>query len=113
MEQLRRASQREELIDVMSEQDRTPWTFNSAAEQIGGNQFEDVSGQLPSASEWWRAQEPPVRVRLRGKRAAPTAPPEDSDEELIPDAGSEPASSSRRRPRTQQATFVDAVQGSN
>ena len=93
-------------------------TFNRVAEQIGGNQFEDVSGQLPSASEWWRAQEPteetpPVRVRLRGKRAAPTAPPEDSDEELILDAGSEPASSSRRRPRTQQATFVDAVQGSN
>ncbi|CAE7224831.1 RE1 [Symbiodinium sp. KB8] len=114
----RRASQREELIDVMAEQDRTPWTFNRVAEQIGGNQFEDVSGQLPSTSEWWRAQEPteeapPVRVRFRGKRAATAAPPEDSDEELIPDAGREPASSSRRRPRTQQASFVDAVQGSS
>ena len=118
VEQLRRASQREELIDVMAEQDRTPWTFNRVAEQIGGNQFEDVSGQLPSTSEWWRAQEPteeapPVRVRFRGKRAATAAPPEDSDEELIPDAGREPASSSRRRPRTQQASFVDAVQGSS
>ena len=118
VEQLRRASQREELIDVMSEQDRTPWTFNRVAEQIGGNQFEDVSRHQPSESEWWRAKEPteeapPIRIRIRGKRAAVAAPAEDSDEELIPDAGSEPSSSSRRRPRTHRASFVDAIKGSN
>ena len=38
VEQLRRASQREELVEALTEQDRTPWTYTRVAEQIGGNQ---------------------------------------------------------------------------
>ena len=121
VEQLRRASQREELVEALTEQDRTPWTYTRVAEQIGGNQYEDVSSNQPSANEWWRAQEPteeaqPARFRFRGKRAAAAAPTVDSDEELIPDDGREPASGSRSRPRARQsgqASFSEAIEGSN
>ncbi|CAE7273716.1 RE1 [Symbiodinium sp. CCMP2592] len=119
VEQLRRASQREELVESLAEQDRTPWTYSKVAEQIGGNQYEDLTRHQPSVPEWWRAQDPaeetqPVRTRFRGKRAAVTSPVQDSDEELIPDAGREPASSSRSRPRTHppgQASFQETLTG--
>ena len=104
VEQLRRASQREELVESLADQDATPWSFNRVSEQIGGNQYEDVSGSRPSDDEWWRAQEPeeeqqPTRYRLRRKRPAQQAPENDSDEELIPDDARTPSASSRQRPR--------------
>eukprot|EP00439_Symbiodinium_sp_Y106_P044061 s3557_g5.t1 len=99
-EQLRRASEREELLESLVEGQRsTPWTFTKVAEEIGGNQYQDLTQDLPSVTEWQRAQdleeeEPPRRMRVRGKRPGPgQAPPsrdpeelphDDSDEELIP-----------------------------
>ena len=99
-EQLRRASEREELLESLTEGNRaTPWTFTKVAEEIGGNQYQDVSQDIPSTAEWQRAQdideeEPPSRMRIRGKRPGPEPargsqdpeelPHEDSDEELIP-----------------------------
>ena len=99
-EQLRRASEREELLESLVEGQRsTPWTFTKVAEEIGGNQYQDLTQDLPSVNEWQRAQdleeeEPPRRIRVRGKRPGPgQAPPsrdpeelphDDSDEELIP-----------------------------
>ena len=53
-EQLRRASPREELIEALStsrNQDPTPWTFQRVVEEIGGNQYEDISGEQPGPSE--------------------------------------------------------------
>eukprot|EP00439_Symbiodinium_sp_Y106_P029505 s2527_g3.t1 len=87
VEQLRRASPREELVETLVQGDATPWTFTRVAEQIGGNQFEDVSSDSPHLEEWLRAQEPeeeqqPVRRRLRSKRPAPAL--EEIDSELIP-----------------------------
>ena len=104
VEQLRRASPREELVESLVEHDRTPWSFTRVAEQIGGNQFEDVSEQRPSEREWWRSQDvtqeaPPTRHRFRGKRAAAAPVVEDSEEELIPAEERTPATSSRQRPR--------------
>ena len=104
VEQLRRASQREELVESMLEHDQTPWNFRRIAEQIGGNQYQDVTGERPDDTEWWRAQDAsleqrPARYRIRGKRPAVAPPPEDSDEELIPDDERTPATSSRQRPR--------------
>ena len=106
-EQLRRASPREELVEAVTERQPTPWTFSRVAEQLGGNQFEDVSGHRPSLEEWRRAQDPqeevqpvrernalPVRHRFRGKR--PALEDYSEDEEMIPDEPS--ASSSSRRP---------------
>ncbi|CAE7498754.1 unnamed protein product, partial [Symbiodinium sp. CCMP2456] len=58
-EQLRRASTREEVVEALSEphQQQTPWTFQTVAQQIGGNRFEDITEQ-PDATEWNRAQHP-------------------------------------------------------
>ncbi|CAE7275475.1 unnamed protein product [Symbiodinium sp. CCMP2456] len=90
VEQLRRASPREELVEALSTQDNTPWVFTKVAEQIGGNQFEDASQDSPQLEEWWRAQNPeeeiqPARRRITEKRSAPPRATEDSDEELVPD----------------------------
>ena len=74
-EQLRRATQREELLEAMAEPStqQTPWTFHSVAEEIGGNRFEDISSDLPNIQEWNRAQQveeevQPTRFRARHKR---------------------------------------------
>ncbi|OLQ04719.1 Retrovirus-related Pol polyprotein from transposon TNT 1-94 [Symbiodinium microadriaticum] len=75
----RPASPREELLESLAASnhgDGTPWTFNRLAEEIGGNRFEDITGERPTTPEWHRAQNPdeeapPPRFRVRGKRAAP------------------------------------------
>eukprot|EP00439_Symbiodinium_sp_Y106_P032777 s3772_g3.t3 len=88
-EQLRRASQREELVEALTEShnQQTPWTFQTVAQQIGGNRYEDISAQ-PDPSEWHRAQQPeeevqPARRRIRSKRGPEQqAAPEDEEMEL-------------------------------
>ena len=85
-EHLRHASPREELIESLTSQEqRVPWTFHRVAQEIGGNQYEDLSQQaIPSAGEWRRAQDPtqeeqPVRYRMSQKRPPP--PPEGDHQE--------------------------------
>ena len=109
-EQLRRATQREELLESLADagQQRLSWTFHSVADAIGGTRYEDISGELPSASEWNRAQQPeeeqqPVRHRLRRKQApGPSGegrhPME--EEEVFPPELMEPASAERQRSRS-------------
>eukprot|EP00439_Symbiodinium_sp_Y106_P024975 s3776_g3.t1 len=68
-EQLRPASQREELLDSFSQEQATPWTYTKLAAEIGGNQFEDISEEIPPEAEWLRAQDvtqeiPPSRTRV-------------------------------------------------
>ena len=89
-EQLRRASEREELLEAVARdqgRDPTPWTFTRLASEIGGNQFEDVSEEGPTDEEWYRAQDvqeevPPVRFRMRGKRAEPEPRSVEDDEDM-------------------------------
>ncbi|OLQ14156.1 hypothetical protein AK812_SmicGene1722 [Symbiodinium microadriaticum] len=76
-EQLRRATDREELMEALSSKsgEATPWTFKAVASEIGGNRYEDISTEVPPVAEWNRAQRieeeaPPVRHRVRGKRPA-------------------------------------------
>ena len=105
-EQLRPASPREELLESLASSTPgggTPWTFNRLAEEIGGNRFEDISGERPTPPEWHRAQNPaeeapPPRFRVRGKRASPE---EAEDVELEPnEQEAEPSQPSRpSRPR--------------
>ncbi|CAE7675497.1 GIP [Symbiodinium sp. CCMP2592] len=99
-EQLRPASQREELVESLATSDQTPWTYTRLAEEIGGSQYEDISAEVPSEQEWQRAQDvqeevSPPRTRIRGKRAAPI-PDEDLDLE-DPDAGEPSQPSNIRR----------------
>ncbi|CAE7272397.1 RE1, partial [Symbiodinium sp. CCMP2456] len=75
-EQLRPASQREELVESLATDDQTPWTYTRLAEEIGGTQYEDISEEVPTPNEWQRAQDQaeevlPRRSRIRGKRPAP------------------------------------------
>ena len=104
-EQLRPASDREELLDALARDNgelQTPWTFTKLSEELGGNQFLDVTNEIPSEQEWVRAQDveaeaPPPRFRFRGKRAAP----EPVDEELLEqDEGAEVSQGSRARSST-------------
>ena len=99
-EQLRPASQRDELLETLAKdhgEPDTPWTFTKLAEEIGGNQFQDITDEVPDDREWLRAQDReqevvPVRFRFRGKRAAPEPV---ADEELDQAEGAEASSSSR------------------
>ena len=91
-EQLRPASDREELLEALSEDSGTPWTFTKLADQIGRNQYEDISQELPDAAEWHRAQDSrqelqPVRQRITSKRAAPAPAGEDEMSERDETAG--------------------------
>ena len=116
-EQLRPASPREELLESLAASnhgDGTPWTFNRLAEEIGGNRFEDITGERPTTPEWHRAQNPeeeapPPRFRVRGKRAAPE---EAEDAVLEPDdeeaEASQPSRPSRPRLAGQGHTQEDA-----
>ena len=55
VEQLRHATQREQLLEHLSHEDekKAPWTFQRLTEGLGGNEYEDISqdGGPPSTSE--------------------------------------------------------------
>ncbi|OLP78279.1 hypothetical protein AK812_SmicGene41561 [Symbiodinium microadriaticum] len=110
-EQLRHASEREELLEGLARdhgEEETPWTFTKVAEEIGGNQYQDISNEKPDDREWSRSQNiqeeaPPVRYRFRGKRAEP----EPADEIMRePEERSQPSQPSRPRVH-QAANFTD------
>ena len=42
-EHLRHASNREELLEALTEEKPLPWTYNRVVEQIGVNQYEDLT----------------------------------------------------------------------
>ena len=107
-EQLRPASQREELLESLSQQDATPWTYVKVAQEIGGSQYEDIAQEVPDLDEWRRAQDctqetPPVRHRIRAKRPISGDPEPSAEEDQPmqenPDEAHPEGSSSSRRPR--------------
>ena len=108
-EQLRPASSREELVEALAEDKQVPWTYTRVAEQIGGNQFEDISDERPSSSEWCRAQDAteedqPARFRIRTKRPEECPGPEDME-----DTGSAPSQpAQRQRLQEPEATSSEA-----
>ena len=112
-EQLRRASPKEELVEALSEGSQaTPWTFTRVAEEIGGNKYQDITSEVPSDTEWRRAQdvdleEPPVRYRLRRKRPEPEVAEDMDDEEAA-----QPSSPSRPRGRSARPSGHWCAEGS-
>ncbi|OLQ06318.1 Retrovirus-related Pol polyprotein from transposon TNT 1-94 [Symbiodinium microadriaticum] len=105
-EQLRRATQREELLESMSDpgQQKLSWTFHSVADAIGGTRYEDISGELPSTTEWNRAQLPeeehqPARHRLRQKQP-PSSLGGKMEEDNDPDFHDAPGAASTARNRS-------------
>ena len=82
-EQLRHASEKEQLIEELRAEVPQTWDFPKVAEELGGNDFEDWTA-VPPEEEWHRANDPQHEwqpsVRQRGKRCKP---PEEED---IPEA---------------------------
>ena len=109
-EQLRRASERESLIEELSTDSRVPWTFTKVATEIGGNQFQDVSGEAPDEEEWNRAQDPQlvpppsIQHRVRGKRPGP------QPETGAGEADRPPAQRPRQQDNEQMALFAEKWQ---
>ena len=106
-EQLRRATEREELLEGLSEpsSQATPWTFHTVAEQVGGNKFEDISKEVPDVTEWQRAQRPeeeiqPTRFRVRRKRPATELSRAEKFEEIDIGPEEEPGEAARGRSRS-------------
>ena len=104
-EQLRHASQREILIDELHSEDPTPWEFTKVSRQLGGNDFDDISMEVPTEEEWRRAgdaaHEWQPHVRLRGKRSAPVDVDNEIDMDLMEEFPEFPErdQSSSSRPR--------------
>ena len=117
-EQLRRATEREEILEGMSAQagQPTPWTFTQVAENLGGNQFQDATTDVPALQEWRRAQEAteasqPSRLRIRQKRPAPPMSGLDAggDSEMRPEA--EPEATPLQRPRLEPQGQESGLRG--
>ncbi len=73
-EQLRPATSKETLLNELVADQHEDWDFQRVAQELGGNEFEDVSMDVPDLPEWMRAQDPrhewqPLS-RCRSKRSA-------------------------------------------
>ena len=57
-EQLRPATSKETLLNELTADPQEDWDFQRVAQELGGNEFEDVSMDVPDLPEWMRAQDP-------------------------------------------------------
>ena len=119
-EQLRRATEREELIEGLSDpaQQRLSWTYHTVAKEIGGNRFEDISSEAPSQEEWvilkkrpsqYDTDCAPSEARQQNRRRSPWMRME---QQSLPHEGLEsvPARGAEDRRRS-QATLNDLPPG--
>ena len=110
-EQLRRASEREVILDSLHRPEgETPWTFPKVVEELGGHDYDDLT-DAPEDMEWERAGNPLEECqpthRHRTKRPA-TSMPESSAFERA-----QPSSRTTTRPRVTSTSepnigFVEA-----
>ena len=103
VEQLRPASKREELLEHLGndEDSKVPWTFPRVVQELGGNEYEDVTTEMPTEEDWHTAQDPtqvaPPVIRHRYKRSVEdtmTGRKVDAPEGTVRQRVSGPASSS-------------------
>ena len=61
-EQLRRASSREELLEHIADpqNEDAPWNFPRVAAELGGNEYWDISQDVPAEEDWEMAQDPVI-----------------------------------------------------
>ena len=93
VEQLRHASQREQLLEELHEPEVQPWDFPRVAKELGGNDYDDLSGDVPTEAEWMRANDPEQEQQPSKKFRTQSRPP-------VGQQGSGAASSSRARSRS-------------
>ncbi|CAL1171479.1 unnamed protein product [Cladocopium goreaui] len=74
-EQLRPASEREELLEFLGnpEENKAPWNFTRVASALGGNEMDDITGEIPDLATWQRDQQNLVRQnpKVSEKRLTP------------------------------------------
>ena len=77
-EQLRKASEKETLLSELEANHYEDWDFHRVAQELGGNEYLDVSSEIPDEQEWQRAQDPTMEWqpthRCRGKKSDPERP---------------------------------------
>ena len=102
-EQLRRASEREVIMTELHDQEpATSWSFPKVANELGGNEFEDLS-EKPDEMEWERAQDaqqewqPTCRYRQKG-------PPQGPSRSSPPTHPTHSSQNRSRSPRTTEPT---------
>ena len=62
VEQLRPASDREERLEHLGEgEPEVPWTFPRITQELGGNEYEDVSMEVPEQEDWEAAPWPKIQ----------------------------------------------------
>ena len=72
VEQLRPATRREHLVHELSLEnpDKTvPWTFPRVAAELGGNEYEDLTDDVPEEQEWEDSQDPTQRIPVQQKNS--------------------------------------------
>ena len=74
LEQLRPATERETILAELDRDAHEDWDFQKVARELGGNEFLDVSAEVPTPQEWEHDQDPthvwqPL-TRCNRKRAA-------------------------------------------
>ena len=90
-QQLRRASVREEALELLTNPPDLPWTFTKLTEDLSKHYYEDVTGDVPELPEFERAvDEETIRPykRIRHKAYVPECPPPtrpsvDEDDDML------------------------------
>ena len=116
VEQLRPATDREVILAELQRGTYEDWTFQQVAKELGGNEYDDVSAEIPDLPEWLRSQDPQQEwqpsVRCRSKTSAVGPQPADTTQSSsssrrtrsrtpIPRDEPEPAEPPTRRARTE------------
>ena len=125
-EQLRHASPREQLLEELHSEDPQPWSFTKVSNELGGNEYDDLTEVEVPLQEWHRAADPLLEMqpskRFRGKSrvlvpratAAPAGDDLSVEQDLLEDFSHEPGGSSSSRavrsrsPVRQTASFLEA-----
>ena len=79
LEQLRLASEKELLLHELHSPQPETWDFHKVAEQLGGNEYLDLSKEIPTPMEWETSQSQPAvpwvpTHRYAGKRGPSPVP---------------------------------------
>ena len=115
VEQLRHASPQEKLLEELHTPEVQPWDFPRVAKELGGNDYDDVTEEAPTITEWRRAADPsqeeqPLLKRLRTKTSPEVTPsPIKAEPEVKTEATSSSSGHQPVRHRSRSRGLEDAL----
>ena len=119
LEQLRMASEKEVLMHELHSAQPESWDFHRIAEQLGGNEYLDLSKEVPTDMEWETGHEQPAipwkpTHRYAGKRGPSPVrlDPGSREMQCEPATGSGRGTRSRSPKPSQQTTPAPSVEDS-